>query len=92
MPKPDAPLTDAQREEIAADMHILVRDRLGEITGAEPQLDEIGRIMACAFGDICGLLAINGLGAQIPELNARAEQSAQGTMRSVAEASCEGSA
>lgn len=88
----EATLTEAQREEIAADMHILVRDRLGEITGAEPQLDEIGQIIACAFGDICGLLAINGRGAQIPELNARAEQSAQSIMRSLAEASCEGSA
>ncbi len=92
MSDPSTTLTEAQREEIAADMHILVRDRLGEITGAEPKLDEIGQIMACAFGDICGLLAMNWLGAQIPDLNARAEQSAQSIMRSLAEASCEGSA
>lgn len=85
-------LTNAQREEIAADIHILVRDRLGEVTSAEPLLEDIGQIMACAFGDICGLLAMNGRGAQIPVLNALAEQSAQNIMRSLAEASCEGNA
>lgn len=92
MSEPSTTLTDPQREEIAADVHNIVHARLREITGTKPQLEEVGQIMACAFGDICGLLAMNGLGAKIPELNARAEQSAKSIMRALAESSCEGGA
>lgn len=85
-------LTEEQRLEIAADLHLLVRKRLSELTHAEPQIEDVAQIMACAFGDVCGLMVVKGKGAEIPVLNARAEQSASDIIRSLAEATCEGSA
>ncbi len=85
-------LTPAQISEMAAKLHLLADEVIGDELQAKSTLAEISLLLAATYGDAWGLTVSTGGTHTVLELNRYADHHAKQTIQDMAKQTCEGSA